>query len=165
MVTLWGLPLICFQVKLQKTAITIIKRRGKEKQVPLRVYDPNVIFAEYIAKAIFRFIIITDISVFLTVAKRDNAFVPSIAGGAFLNTMYALFAVLYTKKGEIPAYIGVDTESDKDDLKLLVHGGIVITPIVILAGALRARKLTKRWFKWYERMSRQNTKSNSTVGC
>lgn len=164
MVSLWGIPVVCFQVKLQKAAITIIKRRGEEKEVPLKVLDPNVIFAEYFAKAIFRFIVITNLSAFMTVAKRNDAFVPSLAGGAFLNAMYMFFAFLYTKKGEVPAFLGVDTASDKDELSLLVHGGIIITPLVIIAGALRAKKLTKRWFSWYERLCRQHKKSDSAVG-
>lgn len=157
--TLWGIPLICFQVRLQKTAITIIKRRGEEKQVPLKIYDPKVVFFEYFAKVIFRYIIIRNLSVFLTVAKKNDAFVSSLAGGVFLNTMYCFLAGIYTKKGEIPAYIGVNTQSDEDEFKVVFHTSVVLNLLIILAGAIRAKRLTKRWFKVYERFSRRNAKS------
>lgn len=167
LITLWGITSSCFQLQLQKTAITIIKRKGKEKEVPIKLIDEKMIFGELFLKSIFRFIIINQISVFFTVGKENDAFFPSIIGGTVLDFLYCVFGALYTKKGEILTYIDVETLTDVNQLKLTAKTNLLITPIVILAGYLRAKRLTKRMVKLYERLSRQefSHKSNCSTSC
>ena len=155
MLTLWGLTVMCFQIKLKKTAITIIKRKGKEKEIPINPIDKKVLFMEYFAKSIFKYIIITNITVFFTVGKTNDAFVPSMVGGTVLELLYGLLGVLYTKKGDIPAFVGIETLTDEDALKILNKSSIVFNLFIIMAGLIRAKRLTKRWLYIYERISRQ----------
>ena len=154
LITLWGITISCFQVQVQKTAITIIKRKGKDKEVPIKLIDENMIFADYFTKTIFRFIIIRQISIFFTIGKQNDAFVPSVVGGTILEMLYGMFGALFTKKGEIPTYIDVETMTDKNQLKLTAKINLLITPLIILAGYLRAKRLTKRTVKLYEKFSR-----------
>ncbi len=154
LITLWGITISCFQVQVQKTAITIIKRKGKDKEVPIKLIDENMIFADYFTKMIFRFIIIRQISIFFTIGKQNDAFVPSVVGGTILEMLYGMFGALFTKKGEIPTYIDVETMTDENQLKLTAKINLLITPLIILAGYLRAKRLTKRTVKLYEKFSR-----------
>ncbi len=154
LITLWGITISCFQVQVQKTAITIIKRKGKDKEVPIKLIDENMIFADYFTKTIFRFIIIRQISIFFTIGKQNDAFVPSVVGGTILEMLYGMFGALFTKKGEIPTYIDVETMTDENQLKLTAKINLLITPLIILAGYLRAKRLTKRTVKLYEKFSR-----------
>lgn len=154
LITLWGITISCFQVQVQKTAITIIKRKGKDKEVPIKLIDENMIFADYFTKTIFRFIIIRQISIFFTIGKQNDAFVPSVVGGTILEMLYGMFGALFTKKGEIPTYIDVETMNDENQLKLTAKINLLITPLIILAGYLRAKRLTKRTVKLYEKFSR-----------
>ena len=94
LITLWGITISCFQVQVQKTAITIIKRKGKDKEVPIKLIDENMIFADYFTKTIFRFIIIRQISIFFTIGKQNDAFVPSVVGGTILEILYGMFGAL-----------------------------------------------------------------------
>ena len=151
LITLWGITISCFQVQVQKTAITIIKRKGKDKEVPIKLIDENMIFADYFTKTIFRFIIIRQISIFFTIGKQNDAFVPSVVGGTILEMLYGMFGALFTKKGEIPTYIDVETMTDENQLKLTAKINLLITPLIILAGYLRAKRLTKRTVKLYEK--------------
>ena len=155
LLTLWGLTVMCFQIKLKKAAITIIKRKGKEKEIPINPIDKKVLFMEYFAKSIFKYIMITHITVFFTVGKTNDAFVPSMVGGTVLELLYSLLAVLYTKKGDIPAFVGIETQTDTDVLKVLHKSSIIFNLFIIVAGLIRAKRLTKRWLYIYERISRQ----------
>ena len=155
LLTLWGLTVMCFQIKLKKAAITIIKRKGKEKEIPINPIDKKVLFMEYFAKSIFKYIMITHITVFFTVGKTNDAFVPSMVGGTVLELLYSLLAVLYTKKGDIPAFVGIETQTDTDALKVLHKSSIIFNLFIIVAGLIRAKRLTKRWLYIYERISRQ----------
>ncbi len=155
MLTFWGIPIICFQVQVKKAVIMIIKRKGKEKEVPIKLIDPQMIFGEFFVKSIFKFLIIRQINVFVTVGKENDAFVPSMIGGSVLDFLYAVLGVLFTKKGEIKTYIDVETDTTENQLKATLKTNVVITPLVIIAGLCRARRLTKRMVRLYERLSRE----------
>ncbi len=158
--TFYGFTVLCFQFKLNKTAITIIKRKGEDKDIPINIIDKDVIFMEYFIKSVFRYIGLNKISVYFMVGSNNNAFAPAIIGGVYKSLMYSIFAYLFTKKGEFPAYIGLETENTQDMLKLAGECKVIFSLWIILYGYLRAKKLTKRWLIIYERISRQERKSN-----
>ena len=157
---LFGLPILCFQFKLNKTAITIIKRKGKDKDIPLSIIDKDVIFAEYFIKSIFSFVYIRQVSLFFMIGKDNDAFLPAMAGGFFNSFVSALLAFLYTKKSLFPAFVGLETASNKNELKFAAEIRVIFSLMIILIGYIRAKNLTKRWLKVYERFSRAERKSN-----
>ncbi len=155
MLTFWGVPVVCFQIQVKKAVITIIKRKGKEKEVPIKLIDTQMIFGEFFVKSIFNFLIIQEINVFMTVGKENDAFISNMIGGGVLDFLYAVLSVLFTKKGEIKTYIDVETLTTENQIKATLKAKVIINLLIIIAGLCRAKRLTKKVVRLYERLSRK----------
>ncbi len=150
----WGVPLISFKVTLSKQVITIIKNRGKEKQFSLDPLDPAVLFIRYIVKSLFALTIINYCKIYADVGINNNAFGASMVAGALYAIIESGFSILHTKKTCVKTFVDIVPSSNKSEAKVCGEIKIITMPIFVIYSLIRAKILTKRWFKIYERYSR-----------
>ena len=155
MLSAFGITLLCFQVKLNKTMLTIIKRKGKEKDIPLNPIDKRALFFEYFLKCIFRYTIFRHITLFLSIGRENDATATALGCGAGIAGVNSILAYLLTKKGTVHGYASVEPKFDRDTLTLLTKTSIVFNLFIILASLIRAKRLTKRWLYVYERFRKR----------
>ncbi|MBO5102690.1 MAG: hypothetical protein J6C13_01190 [Clostridia bacterium] len=151
LISLWGITLSCFQIEFKKTAIKIIKSRGKDKEIQINLIDEKAIFLEHFVNTVFRYIKINEVSVFFEAGKKDDACTSSLINGAFLNFIHCVYSMLFTLKGEFRAYISTDADTTTNTIKLTLFTNIFVTPFMFLISFIRAKLRTKRTVKVYER--------------
>ena len=150
----WGVPLISFKVTLSQQVITIIKKKGKQKQVKLDLFDPHILFIRYFVKSVFAVTIIDYCKLFADVGVKNNAFLSSMMSGALCAMVESGFSILHNKKTYTETFVDIVPSSNENEGKICGEIKIVSIPILLLYGFVRAKILTKRWFKLYERYSR-----------
>ncbi len=153
-VRFWGIPLFCFKFTLSKKVITIIKKKGKEKQIKLDLFDPNILFMRYLTKSIFALTIINYVRLYADLGVKNDAYKASLLSGTLCAIVESLFSILHTKKSGVKTIVDVVPSSSKNECRICVELRILTIPILLVYSLIRAKILTKRWFKLYERYSR-----------
>ena len=156
--TLWGVTITCFQLEITESAINIIKRKGKEKQIKFDTLDKDAIFAHYFLVSAFRYIIIRELSIFVEFGKQNDAAFSCLGCGTVLQFLYCFYAVLFGAKGPMCAYMSVDPKVEENKLTFANKITIFCAPIVVLFSILRAIKRVKRTVDIYERITRKQYK-------
>lgn len=157
LISLWGIPISCFQIEIKKTAITIIKRK-KEKQIQLKIIDEKAIFMQNFITCVFRYIKINEISIFVEAGKVNDACFTSLLNGTILNFIFCLYGMLYTLKRDFKAYISADSNTASNELKFATYCSVVVTPIMFIVSYIRAKLRTKRTVKVYENFGRRQNR-------
>ena len=157
LLSIWGIPITCFQIEIRKSAITIIKRK-KEKQIQLKIIDEKAIFMENFITCVFRYIKIREISIFVEAGKKDDACATSLINGTILNFIYCLYGMLYTLKRDFKAYISTDSNTTSNEMKFATYASVVVTPLMFVISYIRAKLRTKRTVKVYENFGRRQNR-------
>ena len=155
-ISIFGIPIICFQIELQNQTINIIRIKKEDKQVPINIIDKGAIFANYFIERTLNLMWILQFSIFFGAGITNDAFKPALLNGAFLILANTITGWLFTKRGEFPCYLGLDSDSAKDELKVSGYISLVVMPISIIISLIVALYRTKKVVKNYERILRQN---------
>jgi len=147
----WGMPLLRFKLKLSKQVITIIKGKGKEKQIKLDPFDPQILFTRYYIKSIFALTIINQGRIYADVGIKNDAFKASILAGVLCGLFESGLSILHTRKTYVKTYVDIAPNATNNEFRIFGELKIISIPILLLYGFIRAKILTKRWFKLYER--------------
>jgi len=147
----FGIPLLRFKLKLSKQVITIIKGKGKEKQINLDLFDPHILFTRYYIKSLFSLTIIYLGRFYADVGVKNDAFKASMISGGLCALIEGGLSVLHTRKTYVKTFVDIVPNSSENELRLCGELRIISIPILMLYGFIRAKILTKRWFKLYER--------------
>ena len=151
----FGITLVCFRVKLNKTALTIIRRKGKEKDIPLNPIDKHALFFEYFIKCMLRYTIFRHITLFLSLGRKNDATATALMCGIGVSAVDSIFAALLTKKGAVRGYASVEPEFNCDTFSGIGKTSVVFNLLIILSSLIRAKRLTKRWLYVYERFGKR----------
>ena len=151
-ITIFRVPVYVFQVQITKNAINIIKSKGKEKSVPLSQLHHNAVFTHLFLVAVFRYLVISEVSIFVQSGKKNDATTTALVNGFLLQALYAFYAILSTKKPSFKSYMSVDNVLDKNKFSFSGFIGVWCAPIVLLLSAARAVIRIKRMVNYYERV-------------
>lgn len=151
-ISIWGITVSCFQIEITKSAINIIRSKGKDRALNFEAISQNAVFMNFFLMSIFRYISIREISIFLETGKSNDACFTNILNGFLLQLLYNFYAVLFSIKGDFRSYMSVDGRVDTNKLSLTGTVSIVCCPIVLLFSLVRALFRIKRMVKVYERV-------------
>ncbi|MBR4271015.1 MAG: hypothetical protein IKQ31_05035 [Clostridia bacterium] len=151
--SMWGIRIKCIQFELSKEMITIIKKRGKSRQIKLNLFDPHLIFVRYLIKSLFAMMILKHVRLYVDVGSTNNALFASLLGGGVYAMLDCAFAILKTRKNNADLLFDVVPHSEDNENKISGSVSVIVCPILLIYSLIRAKVLQKRWFKIYERYS------------
>ncbi len=150
MLSIFGVKIICFQVEIVDTTINIIKHKGKERQIEIKSLDKSALIFHYFLLAVYRYIAIRELSLFVDFGKRADPKLTYLVCGGANSVLYSFYAGLFSTKGVARAYFGAEPE-EEDKLAISSDITIMCAPVILLKSMLGAIKKVKRMVKVYER--------------
>lgn len=146
---IWGVTISCVQIEITKTAINIIKAKRKERQIQFEALTFGAIFMHHFLQAVFRYLIILEISTFVDTSKKDDAMATCLISGVVLQFMYEIYAVLYGLKGDFRAFCSVGNDFQENKCSLSNYTSVMLAPMILLICVVRALLRTKKGIEKY----------------
>lgn len=147
--SIWGITINCAQIEITDSAIKIIRAKRKERQIQFEALSFGVIFTHHFTQAVFRYLKILEISLYVDASKKNDAMSTALLNGAILQFLYGLYAVLYGLKGHFDAYCGVENDLQENKCSLSNYTSVILAPIVIIVSVVRALLRTKKGLAKY----------------
>lgn len=153
-IDIWGISVNSMQIEITQTAINIIKSKKKDRQIQLQALSFGAVFAHHFLQAIFRYMSIREVNMFVDLSKKNDAFAAAMMNGVVLQFLYAIFAVLYGLKGNFLTFMSVNNDIGENKCSVTNYASVMLAPVILLVCAVRAFLRTKKGIMKYERFSR-----------
>ncbi len=153
-IDVWGIGVSSMQIEITQTAINIIKSKKKDRQIQLQALSFGAIFAHHFLQAVFRYLIIREISLFVDLSKKNDAFATAMMNGVVMQFLYAAFAVLYGLKGNFVTFMSVGNDIGENKCSITNSVSVMLAPAILLVCVVRALLRTKKGIGKYEKFSR-----------
>ncbi len=151
---IWGITVVCMQIEITQTAINIIRAKKKERQIQLQALSFGAIFMHHFLQAVFRYIVIREISMYVDASKKNDAFTTFLFNGAVLQLLQSIYAVLYGLKGNFISFCSVDNDIQENKCSLSNYMSIMLAPMILIVSAVWALFRTKKGIAKYGKFAR-----------
>lgn len=145
----WGINILSMQIEITQKAINIIRTKKKERQIQIQALNFGAIFMHHFVQTVFRYLIICEISMYIDLSKKGDAFTTCIANGVAMQFLNAMYVVLYGLKGNFNSFCSVNTDIQENKCSLSNRISVMMAPLILLISAVRAFLRTKRGISKY----------------